>query len=162
MVVSAQPLRVLIVEDDRDTRDILEAVLSEEGYAVTLAASLQEALAILDEQVFHFILTDLFADALERSLDSIAPLFAHAHPTPIGVMTGWRVAPEDALRAGFTCLVRKPFELDQVLTAIAASLQFPLSTEQQRQVEVVERFYAALNARSWEHALALCIPQLAY
>ncbi len=162
MSVFPQSARLLIVEDDRDTRDILETILSEEGYTVSQAASPQEAMALLDEHVFHFILTDLFADTADGSLESVEPLRAHAHPTPIGVITGWKVSPEEVQRAGFVCLIRKPFELDEALTAVAASLHFPLSPEQQRQAEVIERFYDAINARSWEDALALCTAQLAY
>ena len=162
MSVFPSSARLLIVEDDGDTRDILETILSEEGYTVSQVASPQEAMALLDEQVFHFVLTDLFADTADGSLESVETLRTHAHPTPIGVMTGWKVSPEEVQRAGFVCLIRKPFELDEALTAVAASLHFPLSPEQQRQAEVIERFYDAINARSWEDALALCTAQLAY
>jgi CheY-like chemotaxis protein len=154
--------RLLIVEDDQDTRDILKTILNEEGYAVTLAESVQEAMALLDEEVFYFVLTDLFADKAEESLQSVVALGAHAQPTPIGVMTGWKLSQEEVRRAGFACLVKKPFDLNDLLTTIAACLQIPLTPAQQRQAEVVERFYAALNARDWEGALALCAVRLVY
>src|SRR5690348_16500424 len=162
MPVSSDASRLLIVEDDQDTQDILGMILGEEGYAVSLAASPQEAIRLLDEQVFHFILTDLFTRSVDNPLGSVAALRAQAQPTPIGLMTGWNVSIEEVQRAGFACLIKKPFELDEMLAAIASCLHGTLSTEQQRQAEVVERFYAALNARDWGAALRLCVAQLRY
>lgn len=162
MPVSSNSSRLLIVEDDGDTRDILETVLREEGYMVAVAASPQEAARLLDEQVFHFILTDLFAEQADDSLQSVAWLRDQAQPTPIGVVTGWKISPEEARRAGFACCIMKPFDLLDLLTSIAACLHVPLNPTQQRQAKIIERFYAALNAREWEQALALCAAQFAY
>lgn len=162
MPVSSGSPRVLIVEDDQDTQDILGTILSEEGYEVSLAASPQEAISLLDEQVFHFILTDLFTQSADDPLGSVAALRAQAQPTPIGVMTGWNVSIEAVQRAGFACLIKKPFELDEMLATIASCLRVTLSPERQRQAKVVERFYAALNARDWDAALRLCVAPLRY
>jgi len=162
MPAAPAPPHLLLVEDDTDTRVILEALLRDEGYEVSQAASPREALDLLHEQVFHFILTDLFVDTPDNPLRSVASLHAQAQPTPIGVMTGWKVSAEAVQRAGFACLIQKPFELDDVLATIASCLHVPLSPAQQRQAEVVERFFAALNERDWEAALNLCTPQLAY
>ena len=49
-----------------------------------------------------------------------------------------------------------------MLAAIASCARVTLSLEQQRQAKVVERFYAALNARDWDAALRLCMAQLRY
>ncbi len=162
MPASAAPPRLLLVEDDEDTRAILEALLHDEGYAISQAPSPREALDLLHEQVFHLLLTDLAASAAGDPLRSVAELRAQAQPTPIGVMTGWKVSLEAVQRAGFACLIRKPFDIDDMLATIASSLRVPLSPTQQRQAEVVDRFFAALNVRDWETALGLCTDQLAY
>jgi CheY-like chemotaxis protein len=162
MPVSSESPRVLIIEDDQDTQEVLGAILSEEGYQVSLVASPQEALKLLDEQVFHFILTDLFTRQVDDPLGSVAALRAQAQPTPIGVMTGWNVSAEAVQRAGFACLVKKPFGLEEMLAAVAACLRAALSPEQQRQAEVMRRFFAVLNARNWDAALRLCVAQLRY
>jgi len=153
---------LLVVEDDADTRDILGLILREEGYVVSLAASLQEAMKLLEEQVFHFVLTDLLAVNPNDMLSSVSALLAQAQPMPIGLLTGWQVTSEEAQRAGFACYIRKPFDLDDALATIASCLNVPLSAEQQRQAGVVQRFFAALNARDWEAALRLCGTHLAY
>ncbi len=162
MPASSRAPRLLIVEDDADTREILGTVLSEEGYAVSLAASLQEAMKLLSEQVFRFVLTELFAVSPDGLLRSALALRAQAYPTPVGILTGWKVSREELARAGFACFIKKPFDLDDALATIASCLNAPLSEEQQRQAEVIERFFAALNERDWDRALRLCSAHLAY
>ena len=50
---------ILIVDDEKAQRDILQTILSREGYRAALAASGQEALAELKQGEFDLILTDL-------------------------------------------------------------------------------------------------------
>lgn len=153
---------LLVVEDDADIRDILGAILREEGYEVSLAASPQEAMLLLEEQVFHFVLTDLFAWGTNEPLRSVSALLDQAQPTPIGLLTSWKVSKEAAELAGFACLIGKPFDLDDLLATIASCLNVPLGLEQQRQAEMVGHFFDALNARNWDAALRLCAEHLAY
>ena len=153
---------LLIVEDDTDIRDILGTALREEGYVVSLATSLEEALTQLGEQVFYFVLTDLFSATPGALFDSIAALRSQAQPTPVGLLTGWRVSEEDAQRAGFACFIREPFELDEALAATASCLNAPLNGNQQRLAQVVKRFFAAHNERDWDAALDLPVTHLAY
>ena len=54
-----KPFRVLVVEDHRDTRDVLTRLLRSFGCQVTAAASVREAVAIADEQTFDLLLSDI-------------------------------------------------------------------------------------------------------
>jgi len=51
-------LRVLIVDDDPDARDYLVAVVQEAGYQTAVAASGDEALALLDREFCPIMITD--------------------------------------------------------------------------------------------------------
>jgi len=42
-------MRILIVDDEEVLRDVLDAVLHREGFETAMAASGEEALAVLDE-----------------------------------------------------------------------------------------------------------------
>ena len=50
--------RILIVEDDRDVRMLLQHVLLDAGYAVDCAESVGAARALLREQSYDLVLTD--------------------------------------------------------------------------------------------------------
>ena len=58
----ARPLdrcRALVVEDDEDARQLLDAVLSRAGAAVRVAASVDEAMALFTDEPFDVVLADL-------------------------------------------------------------------------------------------------------
>jgi len=50
--------RVLIVDDDPDTRFLLEGILRQEGFETLCAEDGQKALALLEQQHFDLVLTD--------------------------------------------------------------------------------------------------------
>lgn len=155
----ASPPHLLVVEDDRDILDAVQGVLQEEGYAVTPAISLPASLAALEEHLFHFVLTDLFLQPAQRDpFQSIQPLLTEAAPIPVGVMTAWRVPEEDIAQANLAFLLRKPFELDDLLGHLDAQLHPTISSIRQHQM--VEQFYLALNAHDWQRLTRLCIPQV--
>jgi predicted ester cyclase len=58
--------------------------------------------------------------------------------------------------------VPKPFDLEVLLTSIAACLHLPLEPEQARQAQVIQAYFAALGARQWEEMLALCTDEVLY
>jgi signal transduction histidine kinase/CheY-like chemotaxis protein len=51
--------RILLVEDNPTTRQVIQLTLQLEGYDVTLAENGREALALLAESVFDLVLTDI-------------------------------------------------------------------------------------------------------
>lgn len=52
------PPRVLLVEDEKTTRDLLQNVLLAEGYSVDAACTLAEAMAYLEQRTYDLVLTD--------------------------------------------------------------------------------------------------------
>ena len=57
--MSKQRVRILVVDDEVNIREALGALLEEDGYAVSMAASVEEALAQLREGEFHLVISDL-------------------------------------------------------------------------------------------------------
>lgn len=55
----SQPARILIVDDEPNIRLTLSAMLRRAGYEVTTAESGEEAVAILDHEIFDLLLVDL-------------------------------------------------------------------------------------------------------
>lgn len=156
------PSRLLLVEDDLELQELLSSLLLDEGYLVTSASSVARARSLLDEQVFGLILTDLFTATPNEALSSVEPLRASAHPTPVGIMTGWPLPPEMVLQRGFAFLLKKPFDLDDLLITLAGSFQVSLTPEQTRFSQQVQQFLAALNARDWQKLYSLCTDDFVY
>lgn len=51
-------VRILLVEDDADLRDVLQALLESQGYSVGAAGDGLEALSRLDLEPFDLVVTD--------------------------------------------------------------------------------------------------------
>ena len=56
---SLRGLRVLVLDDERDARELVQAILVDRGCEVTLAPSVDEALGRLDAQRFDVVLADI-------------------------------------------------------------------------------------------------------
>lgn len=153
---------ILVVEDDAGIREALAMLLDLEGYEATLAASQEAALGLIQKHTYHLILSDLFASQPSEALDSARALRERAHPTPVGLLTGWPVDPAEVARLGFAFLLRKPFDLDDLLSQVAAAIHAPLTPEQQVQAETVRAYFETLSARDWDAFVALCTDDVVY
>src|SRR5215813_4140981 len=109
--LAAPPPRILVVEPDPSISDLLGALLRLGHYTPDIAASLEEAQNKVDQELYDLVLTDLFSPFPPR-LEAIKPLQHRCFPTPIGIVSGWRVGQAEAIRAGFAFVLEKPFELD--------------------------------------------------
>lgn len=159
--VSAHP-RVLIVERDQAIGGLLESVFLSERYRVQLVSTLEAAESWLDEQPVDLVLTDSFSAHPTLALEAPEELRRHAYPVPVGVLTGWKLPPEEVKARGFAFLLGKPFDLSTLLAAAAAALSPVWSAEQRLQVGVVEQFIHLLNARAWERLPLFCLEQVRY
>ena len=63
--VANHPARVLIVDDERHNRDLLEVMLQPEGFALQMAGSGEEALAMVAQEPPDLILLDIMMPGLD-------------------------------------------------------------------------------------------------
>ncbi|HEY7358642.1 MAG TPA: response regulator [Ktedonobacterales bacterium] len=155
--------RILIAEDDSSIRELVESLLHTEGYETDGAATLPEALERIEENAYDLVLADLLTPNMQPpTLLNVQQLQQRCRPTPVGVVTGWRIEPKAAQRAGFAFFLEKPFDLDTLLQRIADSLNSPFTAEQAQQAHVIKRALQALSAGDWETLRALCTPTLCY
>ncbi len=157
-IIPASSPHLLVVEDDRDILHFLQEALEEEGYGVTPAASLPDSLRALEEQLFHLVLTDLFSQDGHSPFESIQPLLTEAAPIPVGIMTGWKIPDDIVAQENLAFLLKKPFDLDDLLRALDAGVHPRLSNL--RQEELVEQFFLAVNAHDWRRLTRLCTPEV--
>jgi CheY-like chemotaxis protein len=106
--VSWAGMRVLVVDDNEDARDLLDQVLKYAGAAVRLAATAREAVEALDD--IDVVVTD-YAMPGETGLWLLERAQERARPLPVIVVTGYADlhAPQIA-GAPFARVLRKPVD----------------------------------------------------
>jgi signal transduction histidine kinase len=131
-VVKAQPsapvvmpdqagLRLLVVDDHRDTLETLQILLKRRGYAVRTAGSIAQALQVADDYEFDLLVSDIgLPDG--RGTELLLRLEKQTrHPFLAIAMSGFGT--EEDLRsshhAGFAQHLTKPVEFDTLHEAIA-------------------------------------------
>ena len=116
--------RILIVEDDFDTRYVLSLILKGEGYEVLTAADGECALGVAFEQLPDLIITDVKMPRMNGiELTQRMRMNAETASTPILVITAYGETPlKRALAAGASACLRKPIEVDELLPIVKALL----------------------------------------
>jgi CheY-like chemotaxis protein len=113
-------VRVLVVDDDTDARDLLRRVLAEQGCVVAGAASAQEALRELETAPWDVLLTDIGMPGTD-GYELLARVRGgtHGRIRALAVTAFARAQDrEKALAAGFDGHLSKPIDPAQLLRAI--------------------------------------------
>lgn len=108
-------LRVLIVDDERNIRLTLGALLESFGHTAHAAASVGEALAAVEVHGFDLALVDLKLGA-GSGMELLPRLLERAPSLPIVLMTAFASIPTavEAIRKGARDYLPKPFDPDQI------------------------------------------------
>lgn len=118
--------RILVVEDDVNTRKLMQAVLSQNGYEPVPAADGVEALDILDKKHIDLILLDIMMPRMDgyefteiirgnQMLRDIPILMVTARETPADKRKGFLIGTDDYMV--------KPVNEDEMILRIAALLR---------------------------------------
>src|SRR5213082_1201299 len=114
---------ILVVDDEKSQREILEMILSGEGYDVTTASSGEAALRIARERRFDLALTDLKMTGMD-GIELLSKLLAFDSSIIVILLTahGSIDSAKEALRRGAFDYLEKPFERDTLLDTIRRAL----------------------------------------
>jgi len=116
--------QILVVDDDRHTRLLLEAVLRAEGYGVLTAADGVEALALMDREFVDLVVLDVmmprmdgyaFTRALRETNNGLPILMLSAKQLPADKKQGFLVGTDDYMT--------KPVDEEEMLLRIKALLR---------------------------------------
>src|ERR671911_944520 len=114
---------ILVVDDEKSQREILEMILSGEGYDVTPAASGEAALRIARERRFDLALTDLKMTGMD-GIELLSKLLAYDSSIIVILLTahGSIDSAKEALRRGAFDYLEKPFDQETLLDTIRRAL----------------------------------------
>jgi DNA-binding NtrC family response regulator len=116
--------RILLVDDDESLRLVLRMELEELGYAVTAAASGEEALALAEREAPDLVLTDVRMPGLS-GLDLLARLRESAPGVTVILMTAYgsiQLAVQ-AMKAGAYDFIAKPVDHDELSLLLRRALE---------------------------------------
>ena len=127
-----QGQRILVVDDEESICWGLKRALTDEGYAVEVAATAEDALAAVERQVPALVIMDVRLPGMD-GLTALRQIRQIAGPVPVVVITAFgnlKTAVE-AVRDGAVEYLTKPFDLDRLVSAVHRAL---LSVGDQPQV----------------------------
>ncbi len=127
---------ILIVDDEAAIRSSLEAVLREEGYAPTTAASAEEALTLLRDSEYDAVLLDIWMPGRD-GLDMLGEVRAiHPDHPPEVIMISGHGTIEAAVRAtklGAFDFLEKPLSLERTLLVLRHAIEARTLREQNQE-----------------------------
>ena len=115
---------VLVVDDEADIRVLIDEILSDEGYQVTVAGNASEARAARDDEKFDLVLLDIWMP----DTDGISLLREWSEPgdldCPVVMMSGHGTVDTavEATRLGAFDFVEKPLSLAKLLRTVERAI----------------------------------------
>lgn len=123
MSKSDKPYHVLVVDDERDIRELLELTLMRMGLEVDAVGTVADALARLAAQVYDLVLTDMRLPDGE-GLRVVQEISQRNLDTPVAVITAYGSAENavQVMKAGAFDYLAKPLALEQLRTLVKSAL----------------------------------------
>ena len=130
MTTEANAGRILVVDDDADTRESLKVLLETAGYEVEVAPNGARALRLQRSRAADAVVTDIFmpiADGIEtiRELRAEFPGVRIIAVSAGGRSVGNETYLAVALAAGADAVLRKPMDFDELLAMVKKLLAGP-------------------------------------
>ncbi len=153
-------LTILCVDDDRDMAEIVQAVLIDEGYAVSCLYALEDdaVLRAVGRLEPDCILLDSDSPSeYGMSWQLAADMAERQRPVPVVMFTAHANAIEEAdkgeseraVKARFAAILPKPFHLDDLLVKVATAVgrSVPFDRSDAAEAERTKELVKALRAR---------------
>ncbi len=132
--------KALIIDDEPDIRDLIQITLERMDIDCSCAADFSSAIALLDQQEFHFCLTDMkLPDG--NGMDLIALAHKKYKKMPIAMITafGNMETAVAALKAGAFDFIAKPIDLTRLREVVTSALKLtevPLATDANKSTNI--------------------------
>ena len=140
--------KILIIDDDEDLSFIILDMLSSYGYAVSCAASGEEAFSLLSKETFHLLLLDInlpdetgFELCAElRKVSTVPVIFASARTGENDRVTGFDIGGDDYLP--------KPYSMKELLSRVNALIRRTYGFSEEERIVRFGTIEVNLTARS--------------
>jgi len=115
---------ILVVDDEQIVLNLVEDTLTDEGYTVTTTPSPREAIELVSQQTFDFILTDIRMPEM-NGIELVKEIHRISPTTGVIFMTGYANldTAKQAIKEGAYDYIMKPFELAEIRQAISRAVE---------------------------------------
>lgn len=137
------PFRILIVDDNKELREILQEYLKGEGHAAEGAANGREALERHHEEPFDLIITDLNMPEIS-GMELIKSIRKENQDTEFVIITGYASMDSavEAVRIGAFDYIVKPFRMEELQVVVKnARDKISLKKLNAKLIQTLQSFY---------------------
>jgi two-component system response regulator PilR (NtrC family) len=115
--------KILVVDDEKSMREILEIFLKNEGYSVSVATNGESAVEALKSDIFNLIISDMKMPKM-GGLELLKNVKESSPDTIFVVMTafGTTESAVEAMKLGAYDYIQKPFQMDDIRLVVKNSL----------------------------------------
>jgi two-component system response regulator AtoC len=144
MKKSAEKKKILIVDDEANLRHMLQVVLGKQGYAVDVASDGEDALRMVRESSYDFILCDIRMPVVDGP-EFLRRSLASGTAGTIIMMSAYGTVDTaiECMKMGAYDYISKPFKNDEIILVLKkAEERERLKEENRRLREDIEREYS--------------------
>ncbi|MBO6776582.1 MAG: sigma-54-dependent Fis family transcriptional regulator [Marinibacterium sp.] len=117
---------ILIVDDERDIRELISDILEDEGYATRLAGNSQECMDAINTEPPGLLILDIWLkDSAMDGIDILKTVKRDKPDVPVVIISGHgniEIAVA-AIKQGAYDFIEKPFNIDQLLVVIRRAME---------------------------------------
>lgn len=116
-------MNILVIDDDESILQLVTIHLTRAGYLVLTARNAEQALALMEKQSIHLVISDVMMPGMDGV--ALTKILTERYDVPVILLTA-RGSLEDKTRgfmAGSEDYVVKPFEPEELLFRVAAILR---------------------------------------
>ncbi len=117
---------ILIVDDERDIRELISDILEDEGYTTRLAGNSEEAMTEINDEPPSLLILDIWLkDSKMDGIDILKTVKRDNPDVPVVIISGHgniEIAVA-AIKQGAYDFIEKPFNIDQLLVVIRRAME---------------------------------------
>src|SRR5262245_2529747 len=119
--------RILVVDDDQESCELLREIFSAEGWQVDTALSPSQAFKVAQNEKIDLVVSDVNLEANQSGLDLLKDLRAQC---PVILVTGFGTLDSavEAAREGAWDFISKPFKVQEVVAIARRALEHNLNS----------------------------------
>ena len=118
--------KIMIVDDEKDIRELIGDILKDEGYAIRLAGNSDDAMAEINADPPSLMILDIWLkDSRMDGIDILKSVKRDNPDVPVVIISGHgniEIAVA-AIKQGAYDFIEKPFNIDQLMVVVSRAME---------------------------------------